>query len=63
MESQPQNPELRNKLPFDAIYLAVSSLEDAQILQQDFDHLHLWELYWDMEFNPSKCVVIHIHGW
>ena len=43
-----------------AIYLAVSNLEDAQILQQDLDHLHLWELDWDMEFNPSKCVVIHI---
>ena len=43
-----------------AIYLAVSSLEDAQILQQDLDHLHLWELDWDMEFNPSKCVVIHM---
>ena len=42
------------------IYLAVSSLEDAQILQQDLDHLHLWELDWDMKFNPSKCVVIHI---
>ena len=26
------------------IYLAVSNLEDAQILQQDLDHLHLWEL-------------------
>ena len=43
-----------------AIYLAVSNLEDAQILQQDLDHLHLWELDWDMKFNPSKCVVIHI---
>ena len=43
-----------------AIYLAVSNLEDAQILQQDLDHLQLWELDWDMEFNPSKCVVIHI---
>ena len=43
-----------------AIYLAVSSLEVAQILQQDLDHLHLWELDWDMEFNPSKCVIIHI---
>ena len=38
---------------------AVSSLEDTQILQQDLDHLHLWKLDWDMEFNPSKCVVIH----
>ena len=43
-----------------AIYLAVSSLQDAQILQQDLDHLHERELQWDMEFNPSKCVVIHV---
>ena len=43
-----------------AIYLAVSNLQDAQILQHDLDHLHEWELQWDMEFNPSKCVVIHV---
>ena len=43
-----------------SIYLAVFSLEDAQILQQDLDYLHQWELDRDMEFNPSKCVVIHI---
>ena len=43
-----------------AIYLAVSSLQDAQILQQDLDHLHELELQWDMEFNPSKCIVIHV---
>ena len=43
-----------------AIYLAVSSLEDAHILQQDLDRLHQWELQWDMELNPSKCVVIHV---
>ena len=45
-----------------AIYLVVSSLQDAQILQQDLDHLHEWELHvqWDMEFNPSKYVVIHV---
>ena len=43
-----------------AIYLAVSNLQDSQILQQDLDHLHEWELQWDMEFNPSKCGVIHI---
>ena len=43
-----------------AIYLAVSSLEDAQILQQDLNHLHQWELDWDMEFNPNKCVLIYI---
>ena len=43
-----------------ANYLAVSTLQDAQILQQDLDRLHKWELQWDMEFNPSKCVVIHV---
>ena len=43
-----------------AIYLTVSSLEDAHILQQDLDRLHQWELQWDMEFNPSKCVVLHV---
>ena len=43
-----------------AIYLAVSSLEDAHILQQDLDRLHQLELQWDMEFNPSKCVVTHV---
>ena len=43
-----------------AIYLGVSNLQDAQILQQDLDRLHEWELKWDMEFHPSNCVVIHI---
>ena len=43
-----------------AMYLAVSNLQDAQILQQDLDHLHELELLWDMEFKPNKCVVIHI---
>ena len=43
-----------------AIYLTVSSLQCAQILQQDLDQLHEWILQWDMEFNPSKCVVIHV---
>ena len=43
-----------------AIYLAVSNLKDSQILQQDLDQLHDWELQWDMEFNQSKCVVIHV---
>ena len=43
-----------------ATYLAVSSLEDAHIQQQDLDRLHQWELQWDMEFNPSKCIVIHV---
>ena len=43
-----------------AMNLAVSKLQDAHILQQDLDRLHEWELQWDMEFNLSKCVVIHV---
>ena len=43
-----------------AIYLAVSSLQNAQILQQDLHHFNNCELEWDMEFNPGMCVVIHI---
>ena len=43
-----------------AIYLAVSNLQDTQILHQDRDYLHEWELQWDMDFNPSKCAVIHV---
>ena len=43
-----------------AMYLTVSNLQDAQILQQDLDQLHGWELQCDMEFNPSKCVVIYV---
>ena len=44
----------------EAIYLAVYKFQNAQILQQDLDRLHESELQWDMEFNPSKCVVIHV---
>jgi len=43
-----------------AAYLAVSSLHDASVLQRDMDKLQLWERSWDMEFNPSKCTVLHI---
>ena len=43
-----------------AVYLALSNLEHAQILQEDLDRLAKWSLEWDMEFNPSKCTVIHV---
>ena len=43
-----------------AAYLAISNLKDAQILQDDLDLLQKWETNWDMEFNPSKCAVLHI---
>ena len=43
-----------------AIYLTVNSLSDCASLQKDLDKLQEWEKQWDMEFNPSKCQVLHI---
>ena len=43
-----------------AVCLTVSSLQDSQVLQSDLDSLQCWERTWDMEFNPSKCQVLHI---
>ena len=57
----PDNTKSKVRLFADdtAIYLAVCNLIDAQILQEDLDRLSEWEKLWDMEFNPSKCVVIY----
>ena len=41
-------------------YLAISKLADSEQLQADLDILQEWEIKWDMQFNPSKCQVIHI---
>lgn len=43
-----------------AIYLTINSLADSLTLQQDLDKMQVWEKAWDMEFNPSKCQVLHI---
>ena len=43
-----------------AVYLTVHSNEDVNMLQADLDTLLEWERTWDMEFNPSKCQVLHI---
>ena len=43
-----------------AVYLTINSLSDCLTLQQDLDSLQVWERDWDMEFNPSKCQVLHI---
>ena len=43
-----------------AVYLTVCSPEDTKNLQSDLDFLQEWESTWDMEFNPSKCQVLHI---
>ena len=42
------------------IYIAVSSTEDATILQADLDRLADWETKWMMEFHPAKCQVLTI---
>ena len=43
-----------------AMYLRISSLSEANILQEDLLVLKLeqWEV--DMNFNPSKCQVWHV---
>ena len=43
-----------------ALYLTFSKSLTPSVLQQDLQHLESWEKAWDMEFNPSKCQVIHI---
>ena len=43
-----------------AVYLVIKNDSDSKILQRDLDILQVWEQKWDMEFNPSKCEVLHI---
>jgi len=43
-----------------AIYLAITQAQQSHTLQTDLSTLEHWEKQWDMEFNPSKCQVIHI---
>jgi len=43
-----------------AFYLTTSTSSQSEILQKDLDNLERSSLKWDMEFNPSKCQVIHI---
>lgn len=43
-----------------AVYLTIKNQTDCDSLQKDLDILQVWEKTWDMEFNPSKCEVLHI---
>ena len=43
-----------------AMYLAISSTTEGQVLQTDLASLERLEKMWDMQFNPSKCQVLHI---
>ena len=58
----PQNIQAQVRLFADdtAVYLAVGSSDDRDTLQADRNTLQEWELAWNMEFNPSKCQVLHI---
>jgi len=57
----PQNIQSTVRLFADdtAIYATIRSATDSVTLQNDLKRLEKWELEWDMEFNPSKCQVIH----
>ena len=58
----PQNVQSQVRLFADdtTVYLTVDSSEDRDTLQADLDTLQEWERAWNMEFNPSKCQVLHI---
>ena len=43
-----------------AIYLAIGSEGESITLQNDIHTLEIWEIRWDMSFNPSKGQVLHI---
>ena len=43
-----------------ALYLAISSTTESEVLQTDIASLEQWEKMWDMQFNPSKCQVLQI---
>ena len=45
-----------------ALYLTMESEDDGLTLQNDLDILSMGETRWDMEFNPSKCQVVHVTG-
>ena len=58
----PENIQSQVRLFADdtAVYLTVDNQNASIILQNDIDTLQKWELTWDMEFDPSKCQVLHI---
>ena len=57
----PENVQLRVRLFADdtAVHLTVQGPNDSERLQSDLNVLQEWEEKWDMEFDPSKCQVLH----
>ena len=43
-----------------AIYLALVTQADSEILQKDLEKLEKWGKLWYMNFNPSECQVIYV---
>ena len=43
-----------------ALYLSLSSSSEGQVLQSDLLSLEQWGKMWDMNFNLSKCQVLHV---
>ena len=42
------------------INFTANSKNDRKTLQRDHQKLEVWEKTWEMDFNPSKCQVLHI---
>ena len=43
-----------------AVYRAIKSREDHEILQRDIKSLEQWEADWSMSFHPEKCQLLRI---
>jgi len=56
----PMNVKVRLFADDAALYLTISTSSQSAILQKDLDNLERWSHKFDMEFNPSKCQVIHM---
>ena len=42
------------------LFRPITNQHDSDLLQQDLTALEEWEKMWQMDFNASKCSVIHI---
>ena len=62
IDSLPEQVKSRVRLFADdtAMYLAISSTTEDQVLQTDLACLEQWEKTWDLQFNSYKCQVLYI---
>ena len=42
------------------LYRCVNNSKDAEMLQHDHDRVVIWSSKWSMEFNVTKCKVMHL---